>query len=199
MLAAAMIVYFVRRAVFIAAFVVAIACLLDWLVRTRKIHPFHPLSRGVRRVVDPFIAPVERTILRAGGTPASVPLWALVAFVVLAAILVSALDFAVATAYSISIALAAGSAGIFVLLVRLTFGLLQLALLIVVIVSWLPISPYSRWVRWAFAITEPFLRPLRSIIPRLGAFDISPIVAYVILRILEGFFLSMAPFGVTGV
>jgi len=79
-----------------------------------------------------------------------------------------------------------------VFLVRLTFGVLQLALLVVVVVSWLPISPYSPWVRWAFVLTEPILRPLRGIVPSLGAFDITPIVAYFVLQILEWAFLRLA-------
>ena len=81
--------------------------------------------------------------------------------------------------------------GLFVLLLRATFGILRIAIIIVVIVSWLPISPFSPWVRWAFAITEPIMRPLRQIVPRLGAFDITPIVAYLLLGLLESAFLRL--------
>jgi YggT family protein len=61
----------------------------------------------------------------------------------------------------------------------------------VVLISWLPISPFSAWVRWAFAITEPILRPLREIVPRLGMFDITPIVAYILLGVVEWALLRM--------
>jgi YggT family protein len=77
------------------------------------------------------------------------------------------------------------------MLVKLTFDVLRLAIIIVVLVSWLPISPFSGWVRWAFALTEPLLRPLRDIVPRVGMFDITPIVAYFLLGILEWAFLRM--------
>ena len=43
----------------------------------------------------------------------------------------------------------------------------------------------SRWVRWSFVLTEPILRPLRKIIPPLGMIDITPIVAYFLLRLLQ--------------
>ena len=89
------------------------------------------------------------------------------------------------------LAMSSGPMGLFVVLVQLTFDLLRLAIIIVVLVSWLPISPFSSWVRWAFNITEPFLRPLREIVPRLGMFDITPIVAYILLDILEWAFLRM--------
>jgi YggT family protein len=88
-------------------------------------------------------------------------------------------------------AVASGPIGLFVVLVRVTFGILRLAIIIVVVVSWLPISPFSPWVRWAFAITEPILRPLREMVPKMGMFDISPIVAYILLGILEWAFLRM--------
>ena len=81
--------------------------------------------------------------------------------------------------------------GIFVLLVQWTFELLRSALLVRVIVSWLPISPYSGWVRWAFVLSEPMLRPLRGIIPTLGAFDITPIVAYFVLGLLKEMILHL--------
>jgi YggT family protein len=88
-------------------------------------------------------------------------------------------------------AASSGPAGLFVMLVRLTFDVLRLAIIIVVLVSWLPISPFSAWVRWAFALTEPILRPLRDIVPRIAMFDITPIVAYFLLGILEWAFLRM--------
>lgn len=181
----------VRTLVFGSVIIIAIVLLVDWLARTRRLNPFHPLARGVRRVVDPLLLPIERRVVRAGGLPSSAPIWALVGAVILGVILVSAIDWLLGSLVAVSIALASGPMGLFVLLVRLTFGVLQLALLIVVIVSWLPISPYSPWVRWAFALTEPILRPLRQILPTLGALDISPLVAYFVLSFLESAFLRL--------
>jgi YggT family protein len=54
-----------------------------------------------------------------------------------------------------------------------------------VISSWLPISPYSPWVRWSYQLSEPVLQPLRRIVPVLGGLDITPIVAYILLNIIE--------------
>jgi len=54
-----------------------------------------------------------------------------------------------------------------------------------VISSWLPVSPYSGWVRWSYALSEPILAPLRRIVPNLGGLDITPILAYFLLNIIE--------------
>ena len=56
-----------------------------------------------------------------------------------------------------------------------------LALIVRVLASWLPISPYSIWIRWSYPLTNWILNPLRRIIPPLGMMDITPIVAYLLL------------------
>lgn len=180
-----LVVSIVRTVVAVAVVVLAIAFLLDWLVRTRRINPFHPAARAIRRFAEPLIAPVERRILRAGGSPTSAPIWALVGAVFIGIVVISGLDFLVQGYVALVLALTSGPLGLFVLLLQLTVDVLRLAIILVVVVSWLPISPFSRWVRWAFAITEPILRPLREIVPKVAMFDITPIVAYFLLGILE--------------
>ncbi|HEY5086021.1 MAG TPA: YggT family protein [Gemmatimonadaceae bacterium] len=181
----------VRVVVVVAVIALGIAFLLDWLVRTRRINPFHPAARVIRRFVDPMLAPIERRIVRAGGMPTSAPIWGLVGAVFIGIVIISGLDFVMQGLVAMLFAVSSGPLGLFVVLVRLTFDVLRLAVILVVVVSWLPISPFSPWVRWAFSITEPFLRPLREIVPRFGMFDITPIVAYFLLGILEWAFLRM--------
>lgn len=181
----------IRTIVAVAVVTLAIGFILDWLVRTRRINPFHPAARVIRKFVDPILAPVERRIVRAGGLPTSAPIWGLVGAVFIGIVIISGLDFVMQGVAALIFAMASGPLGLFAVLVRLTFGVLRLAIILVVIVSWLPISPFSPWVRWAFALAEPILRPLREIVPQLGMFDITPIVAYFLLGILEWAFLRM--------
>jgi YggT family protein len=175
----------VRAALLSIAVVFGVICVLDWAVRTRKISPFNAIARFCRATVDPLIAPIERKVVRAGGTPASAPLWALVAVVVGGILLLSLLDFVLLQVARSMIAGQAGAAGIFHLLVSWTFSILKIALIVRVISSWLPISPYSRWVLWSYKLSEPILAPLRRIVPNLGGLDITPILAYFLLSITE--------------
>jgi YggT family protein len=167
------------------AVVFAAICALDWAVRTRKISPFNAIARFCRSTVDPFIAPIERKVVRAGGTPASAPLWALAAVVVGGILLLSFLDVLRTQVVLSMIAAQNGSAGLFHLLVSWTFWILKAALIVRVISSWLPISPHSGWVRWSYALSEPILAPLRRVVPTLGGLDITPILAYFLLNIVE--------------
>ena len=176
----------------VAAVVLAVVALIDWMVRTRRINPFNPVARFFRRVVDPLVAPMERRVVRAGGMPQAAPWWMLVAVVVGGIVLLSLLRFLQAQIASFYFDATAGR-GLVFLLLHYTFELLRLALIVRVVSSWLRISPYSAWVRWSFTLTEPILRPLRGLIPPLGMMDVTPIVAYFALRILE--YLVMTTLG----
>jgi YggT family protein len=160
-------------------------CVLDWAVRTRKISPFNAIARFCRSTVDPLIVPIERRVVRAGGTPAAAPLWALAAVVVGGILLLTFLDFIRLGVANSIIASQSGAGGIFHLLVSWTFTILKIALLVRVISSWLPVSPYSVWVRWSYVLSEPILAPMRRIVPNLGGLDITPILAYFLLGLTE--------------
>jgi len=175
-----------RTALLSIAVVFGAICVLDWAVRTRKISPFNAVARFCRSTVDPIISPIERKVVRAGGTPAAAPLWALVVVVIGGILLLTLVDMVRLEVVRSMLAAQEGTAGIFHLLVSWTFWILKAAIVVRVISSWLPISPYSPWVRWSYQLSEPILAPFRRIIPNLGGLDISPIVAFILLNILEG-------------
>jgi len=179
------VIQILRTALLSIAVVFGAICVLDWAVRTRKISPFNAVARFCRSTVDPIIAPIERRVVRAGGTPAAAPLWALAAVVIGGILLLTLIDVIRLEVVRSIIATSEGSAGIFHLLVSWTFTILKAAIVVRVISSWLPISPYSAWVRWSYRLSEPVLQPLRRVIPALGGLDITPIVAYILLNVLE--------------
>jgi YggT family protein len=65
------------------------------------------------------------------------------------------------------------------------FTLLSLAILARVLLSWVRVSPYHPAVDFLYRITEPILAPLRRIIPPLGMVDISPVIALILLQIIQ--------------
>ena len=180
------VIQILRTALLSIAVVFGAICVLDWAVRTRKISPFNAVARFCRSTVDPIISPIERKVVRAGGTPAAAPLWALVVVVIGGILLLTLVDMVRLEVVRSMLAAQEGTAGIFHLLVSWTFWILKAAIVVRVISSWLPVSPYSPWVRWSYQLSEPILAPFRRIIPNLGGLDISPIVAFILLNILEG-------------
>ena len=184
-------VYVLRITLFVVVMVLAVVCLIDWLVRTRRINPFNPVARYMRSTVDPLMAPVERRIVRAGGMPASAPWWTLVLAVVGTLILVSLLGFIRNQIFAIAMSSQAGVGGVLVMLVRWIFGVLRLALIVRIVSSWFGMSPYSRWIRWSFQLTDPILGPLRQVVPTIGVIDITPLIAWFLLGILQWIVLGM--------
>lgn len=180
-----------RYALFGAAIVVGVVAAVDWAVRTRRINPFGLVARFFRRTVDPLMVPIERRVVRGGGRPSSAPLWALGVVVVGGLLLIALLDFTTRQIGFAAAAISLGPRGVLMLLVGWTFALLRLALIVRVISSWVRVSPYSPWVRWSFGLTEWMLGPLRRVIPLLGGIDVTPIIAYLVLGLLEGIVLRV--------
>ena len=179
-----------RPAVFVAGALAAVAAVVSYSVRTRKISPFSPFARFTRDKVDPWlIAPMERRIMRAGGTPYAAPWWALAAVIVGGLILLSAVGF-VRDQLMMLAYMSGSGASLAALLVRWTFGILKLALFARVISSWVGGSPYSKWWRWSYVLTEWFLAPLRQVIPTIGMIDITVLIAYFGLGIIESVITS---------
>ncbi len=181
----------VRFVVVVMAAIFAVFCLIDWLVRTRRVNLFGALARFCRSRIDPVLEPIERKVVRAGGNPASAPLWALAAVVIGGILLISVLDFIRAEVVGLAFAVRSGPGGMFKLLVSWIFDFLRIAILVRVVSSWLPISPYSPWLRWAHVVSEPILKPLRQVIPSLGPIDITPIIAYFLIGFLQSAVLRL--------
>ena len=70
-------------------------------------------------------------------------------------------------------------------------NLLSLYLLVLVaraILSWFPLSPGSALapvVRFLYSVTEPALAPMRRVIPPMGGFDLSFIVLFFAIQIIQ--------------
>lgn len=173
-----------RVALFWLAVAVALVATLDWLVRTRRVQPFGVLARFCRRYIDPLLAPIERRVVRRGGLPSTAPWWALGVVVVGGLLLLALLEFL--GRLFLQVAWGASSPGRFgLMLVSWAFTVLRIALIVRVISSWFQISPWSRWIRWSFVLTEWMLAPLRRIVPTFGPVDITPMVAFILLMILQ--------------
>ena len=174
-----------RSALLAGGLVLAGVAAVDWAVRTRRINPFNGVARFMRARVEPRLAGIERQVTRVGAHPAATPWWALLAYIVFALLLIAGVDMLAGLVRDAAMASSAGPAGILRLVVGWAFGFLRFALLVRVLSSWIPRLAGSPWVRWSFGATEWMLRPLRRVIPTLGPVDLSPLVAYFGLQVVQ--------------
>ncbi len=64
-------------------------------------------------------------------------------------------------------------------------GLYKIVLLIRIVLSWVPHNPHNPAATFLYKITEPVLEPVRRIIPSIGGIDISPIVVFLGLSLIQ--------------
>lgn len=169
-----------------AAFVLGLlVAATHWLVREQKIAAFGGWARFVRRWSDPVLRPIERKLVGAGGNPQHAPWWLLGVIVVGGLILISLLEWLFSLVLSTLFAVRSGPNATAALVINLVFSLLMFALMVRVFASWFGAGRYNKWIRWTYQLTDWLVEPLRRILPPLGMFDISPIVAYFVLMLLR--------------
>ncbi len=79
--------------------------------------------------------------------------------------------------------------------------LYTMVLIVSAVLSWLTafgvVNAYNPTVRgvgtFCYRLTEPALRPIRSIIPNLGGIDISPIILILLLQFLRNLLHEYGP------
>ena len=62
-----------------------------------------------------------------------------------------------------------------------------------ILLSWIPnLDRSNQIVQLLYQLTEPVLEPVRRTIPPLGMMDLSPIIVFIGLRILQSVVMGMA-------
>ncbi len=64
-------------------------------------------------------------------------------------------------------------------------GLYEIAIIVRIVLSWIPHNPNNPAVTFLYKITEPVLKPVRRAIPSIGGIDISPIVVFIALGFIK--------------
>jgi YggT family protein len=181
----------VRALVIIALIYATVVALTHWAIRTRRINPFGAWPRLVRRASDPVLLRLERRVIAAGGSPQSAPLWMLGIVVAGGLVLMSLTAWLIDAVVRFSWMAQSGPRMWLESLVSFAFTVVMAAILIRVIASWLGIGPYRRWMRPIVALTSWIIDPIRRILPPLGVFDFSPMVAWLVLYVVRGFVLGL--------
>jgi len=182
----------VTRAIVVLALAYAsVVALTHWAVRRRKIGPFNAWPRLVRRASDPVLLPLERRVIRFGGSPQDAPLW-LLGIVILGGLVLLSLTNWLLGLWGTFGALAGASPRIWVrVLVSWAFSIVMLAIFVRVIASWIGVSEFRRWMRPFVLLTDWIIQPVRRVLPAAGMIDFSPMVAWLVLWVARGFVLGL--------
>ena len=68
-----------------------------------------------------------------------------------------------------------------------TFLVLTIAIVVRALITWVPnlIDPRGPIAEFLYTITEPILAPIRSVMPRLGMIDLTPMIAIILLQVVR--------------
>ena len=77
--------------------------------------------------------------------------------------------------------------------INILFSVLWVAILGRVIISWINLSPDNPIVVLLYGITEPILAPIRRVLPSMGMIDLSPMVALIVMMIIQRVLLRLIP------
>ena len=178
-----------RYLVFAVAGLAALAAFAAMAVQSRAINPFGRTARAIRRLTDPLLTPIERRVLRTGGNPQSAPWWLIGIAVVGGIVVITVVEWLVSQAVTVEAAASFGPGSLLRLLVDWAFNIVMIALVVRILGSWVGASPFTRWMRPFVVLTEWLLAPLRRIVPPFGIFDITPLVAWILLQLARGYVL----------
>ncbi len=170
------------------AFIVGIILLMivRMIVDKADLNPFGFTHRSVRRLSDDFVIPVRGALREFRADPKFAPLVVILIAVLLGYVSLELLRTIVRIV--VGVFLSAGSGNLVAVLGTILYGLISIYILLIfirIIFSLARVSYTNRVMRFLVNITEPLLGPLRRIVPPVGMMDISPIVAFIILWLLQ--------------
>lgn len=173
-----------------AIIVAAIALIvLRSVVNYLDVNPFTWLAVTLRRSTEPVLAPVRAVLRGFRLDPKVAPFIAVILIIVAGYMVVLVVGSILNTLAGIMFATSSRQLGAPVAIIGyLLFGFLSLyplAIFTRIIFSWVGMSYANPLMRFLFRTTEPLLGPLRRTIPPMGMFDISPIVAFLILWVCK--------------
>jgi YggT family protein len=153
------------------------------------VNPFTWYARNVRRATDPVIMPVRRMLMAFRLDPKVAPFILIILMIVVGYLIVQIAGTLLNTIAGIVYALTARKLGAPVGIVGyLLFGFLglyTLAIFVRIVLTWFGTSYANALMRFLIRLTEPLLAPLRRSLPTVGMFDVSPIVAFLIVWVCQ--------------
>ena len=70
-------------------------------------------------------------------------------------------------------------------LIGLVVNTYLIAMVIMIVVSWVAPGSHHPAVRLVYQITEPVMAPVRSLLPAMGGLDFSPIVVFIVINVIQ--------------
>ncbi len=158
---------------------------LRFLLQAARADFYNPISQFVIKATNPLLVPVRKLVPGFGGF--DIAALVLLVAVELVAIILSLLimDYSPLPVTNIAIWAVLGGVGLFL---KLYFW----GILIMIVASWLAPQSQNPALVLLRQIVEPVMKPIRKMLPDMGGLDISPIIVFLAIQVLEVILIGMA-------
>ena len=178
--------YFVSLAIVGLIIAAIVLMLLRLALNYADLNPFSRPVLMVRNLTDPFVNPVRRALLGFGFSPNLAPLVTILIVILVGWLTLRLAGDVIVTLNGIVVFASLGRPVALVGALLYGFlGVYAMLILIRIIFSWGMLGLGNPVMRFLVRATDPLLVPLRRIIPPLGLFDISPLVAFLLIWLFQ--------------
>lgn len=154
--------------------------MLRFILQLVRADFYNPLSQFAVRATQPLLKPIRRVIPSVFGLDTS----SLILSIVIQALLMAfVLMVTYGTFGDIPHLLMWAVIGVTSLFLKIFW----VAMIVMVIVSWIAPGSHNPAAELAYQISEPVLAPFRKLVPNLGGLDISPIFAFLAIQVIQSF------------
>ena len=152
--------------------------LLRFILQLVRADFYNPVSQFIVRATHPLLKPLRKVIPSLAGLDLASLVLAILLQLLLMAVTLMLLGYGLDNPLQL---LVWSIIGVTALFLKVFF----FALIISVILSWVAQGSHNPTAMLINQICEPLLSPIRRILPSMGGLDLSPIVAFLILNLID--------------
>lgn len=155
-----------------------LAVLLRFLLQLTRADFYNPISQFLIKATNPVVVPLRRVIPSVAGLDMSTVLLAVALQIVAIVVMLLLNGF---TPPNMLVLLMWSFLGVAGLIVNIFF----FALLGMIILSWIAPGSPSPAVMLLYQLTEPVMAPFRKLLPPIGGLDLSPILVFILINVIQ--------------
>lgn len=152
--------------------------LLRFILQLVRADFYNPLSQFIVRATQPLLKPLRRVIPGFAGIDLASLVLAVAVQLVLLTMIIKLMGYALPQVLQL---LVWSLVGVTALFIKIFF----FALIISVILSWVAPQSHNPAAMLVNQLCEPVLAPIRRLLPSMGGLDLSPIFAFIALRLVD--------------
>ncbi|WP_372965089.1 YggT family protein [Marinobacter sp.] len=154
--------------------------LLRFLLQLARADFYNPISQFVVKATNPPLRPLRRIIPGWGGIDGAALTLAVIIQAITFFLILLVLNGGIPALNPLTL-LVWAVLNVLSLIVKIYFW----SVIAVVVVSWIAPQSGHPAIQLVAQITEPVMRPVRNVMPSMGGLDLSPIIVFLILNVLD--------------